>query len=698
MAKLPHQSTVPPVDGQDAATKADGGAAEALQTTGAAVDVAAAAPPTVGQVLKATGATAATWQAEAGGGAADALATTGADVVVNTAAPPTTGQALVATSPTAAEWSDVAASGPLAAAQGDYLQANTSGASVPADNTAVTFATTASSRGLVLQASDTQIPLAAGRTYRLAAGLRINGVTAEFLAYQFYDVTGATLIGSGAVNQDADRAVASSDQQTAVAYITPTVDSLVELRVTVSGGSGTLSDVSYLEVVEIGAVQADVVGGLEFMDVISATGDTQSVLFGAGGDGAHGRALDGEIDGDYVMTYSLPDPGATVNVEVRPNSIDPTVVTEFQGTRVYGGQTSGSIEFAAWQINGQGNTYSEHGRIEILNLATGTERSFVGASSMVNGTTQAYGNSYYGTWSNTTTAITSLQVRGSTGTTIKSGALFTLWRRTRSNMRADTAAVYERMAMETVDPGALTTTERTVGHSIYGGSVVGVSLRVEDAVTAGDITVNVKVDGSTVLTAVLDTTNTTSKIERLAIGIAKFAADKNISVEFVPTSYDNAGSIPSAVTVQVHLTNDVLITQNDRVVARTELSANATTLTLTGLDGDNDEEYEIVGRLDKALAAASISLAINGSSVNVHCRRNVNNTIVDSTVGLLFNTGIDTVQKETTFIARFHVKRGNMRRAYTMQAMQFSVILSMPRMKTREPMPTRPRISPVLDL
>jgi len=42
--------------------------ASALGTTGADVNVDAAAPPTTGQVLKATGATTATWQAEAGGG------------------------------------------------------------------------------------------------------------------------------------------------------------------------------------------------------------------------------------------------------------------------------------------------------------------------------------------------------------------------------------------------------------------------------------------------------------------------------------------------------------------------------------------------------------------------------------------------------------------------------------------------------
>jgi hypothetical protein len=53
-----------------------------LGTTGAAVTVSGSAPPTTGQVLKATGSTTATWQDEAGGGggAADALSTAGADV------------------------------------------------------------------------------------------------------------------------------------------------------------------------------------------------------------------------------------------------------------------------------------------------------------------------------------------------------------------------------------------------------------------------------------------------------------------------------------------------------------------------------------------------------------------------------------------------------------------------------------------
>ena len=56
---------------QSIADLAGAGTANELATTGAAVDVSAAAPPSTGQVLKATSATTATWQAEAGGGLAD---------------------------------------------------------------------------------------------------------------------------------------------------------------------------------------------------------------------------------------------------------------------------------------------------------------------------------------------------------------------------------------------------------------------------------------------------------------------------------------------------------------------------------------------------------------------------------------------------------------------------------------------------
>jgi hypothetical protein len=216
-------------------------------------------------------------------------------------------------------------------------------------------------------------------------------------------------------------------------------------------------------------------------------------------------------------------------------------------------------------------------------------------------------------------------------------------------MRSDVAAVYERMSMETVDPAALATTERTVGHSVYGGSVVGVSLRVEDAVTAGSIVVNVKVDGVTKLTATLDTTNSTSRVVRQVIGIGSFEADKNISVEYVPSSYDNSGSVPSAVTVQVHLTNSGLVTQSDRVVARTVLSADATTLSVTGLKGDLDEEYEIEGNLFLSLSANNLTLAPNGDTANLGSRRVVNGGNSSSGDGLVLVCGASSTRNQFHF-------------------------------------------------
>jgi len=129
--------------------------ANAIATTGSDVTISGSAPPSTGQILKATSPTTATWQADAGGftmdvldegsslvtdptsidfvgtgviatasgsgvrvqidggtaAAADALSTTGADVDVSASDAPTVGQVLVATSATAATWQDVAAGG-----------------------------------------------------------------------------------------------------------------------------------------------------------------------------------------------------------------------------------------------------------------------------------------------------------------------------------------------------------------------------------------------------------------------------------------------------------------------------------------------------------------------------------------------------------------------------------------------------------
>jgi hypothetical protein len=401
------------------------------------------------------------------------------------------------------------------------------------------------------------------------------------------------------------------------------------------------------------------------MDIINVSSPTPLISFGAGGDGVFQRAMDGNVDDTYVVDFGLVLSGSN-DVSIRPNG----VTANQEGRRYTGGSSLGSDVAYMIISDPTGVNDKEEGSLELRAAVT---RGGVAQSRTYRSTSTTYDSSGLsslprgaaGRWDNTVDNIVSLDLAVETSGNFEPGTYAILWRKTQTNLRADSAAVYERMSMETVDPGALVTTERTVGHAIYGGSIVGVSARVEDAVTAGSITVNIKAGGVTKLTAVLDTTNSTSRVVRAAIGQQTFAADENISVEFVPSAYDNAGSIASAVTVQVHMTNDALITQNDRVVARDELGANATTITLSGLNGDLDEEYEVVGRLDLTTTAHSLDMQINGTSVNLSTGR-VNNGggIINDTAGLFLGSGAVSSENELSFRMRFFVKRGNMRRGW----------------------------------
>ena len=504
-------------------------------------------------------------------------------------------------------------SGPIAAAQGDYLSKIFSG---PQNGLAtggtLAFDTVDRQRGDLESSGNQWTNLKAGRTYLLIGRARS---TTDSVAVTWWNDTASAYIG-----QAGSGPVFNCTNATEI--ITPDVDTTVEMRVNnIAASPGDFDGAdTWAAVIEIGAVQADVVGGLEFMDRIVITGSAkQTRTFGSGGDGIYQRALDGDVDERYVLiTDHINGAGGVSGVDVRPNgTVLDNTNAETQAFSINNGVISAGVQGANWY--NVINSANEHcsSRIEI-NAKTGINRTilFQGQVSATGSTDNIFVH-LMGMWSDTTTPITSLVLQGTAASAMGVGSVYTLYRMTSSNMRSDVAAVYERMAMETVDPNALATTERTVGHSIYGGSIVGISARVEDAVTAGDITVNVKVDGVTKLTAVLDTTNTTSKVERLPIGQAKFAADENISVEFVPSSYDNAGSSPSPVTVQVHMTNDALVTQNDRVVAKTVLSSDATTLSVTGLDGDNDGTYEIEGDLIIDTAAIVIEAQPNASTTDI---------------------------------------------------------------------------------
>lgn len=112
---------------------------------------------------------------------------------------------------------------------------------------------------------------------------------------------------------------------------------------------------------------------------------------------------------------------------------------------------------------------------------------------------------------------------------------------------------YERTASFTVSVGA-GTQEATLGRAIYVGSLVGVSVHMEDARSAGTATFNVKLNGSTLLTAVIDAGNTEWNTDTASSGTHVVAVGDEVTVEVVTdASYDNAASGPTGAVVAVAL-------------------------------------------------------------------------------------------------------------------------------------------------
>jgi hypothetical protein len=228
-----------------------------------------------------------------------------------------------------------------------------------------------------------------------------------------------------------------------------------------------------------------------------------------------------------------------------------------------------------------------------------------------------------GVWRNTATVVTSLDIVASVASAIKTGARFVLFRRTATNLRADAASTYERTVSAGIQEGT-ETTEYTTGAAVYGGSVIGVSALLQDNVTAGTITVNVKVEGSTVLSTVLSAGNPRKNSTRTTIGTQIVAAGDEITVEVITSGYTNAGSVTSGLVVQVGMINSALIAQpaltttrkvdtdaNDLLVYDGTTSSAGATLVNSGSAGSGDltrsgtPVHDTVGLLDVGIRNTS---------------------------------------------------------------------------------------------
>ena len=588
MAKLPHQENLDPVNDEDVVTK---GYADANYA--------------------------------GGGGTATELATTGSAVNVDLADPPGAGQALVATSATTATWQNVAASGPIAAAQGAFITASVGTNHAAAPGTPIDIDTIADSRELTVDGSGRFSVLKAGRSYLLIGAVRITGTGAN-ISVQWRDVTANAYIGAQGIVYTHDQD-GLNGPGTVMAYITPTTDTEVELWTVSEPGATTISLFTHASIVEIGAVQANIVGGMEFMDEIEVTGSAvTSVTFGAAGSGKFLRALDGDVDEEYVIVSNIVTAGvaSAAHFNLRPNGLAPSGDQESSGVAQVSGASPVGFDNLFLSIASINTSSFGTGTVSTFETSftakTGQKRAFKSVGGVYepgNGDTRTVTSG--GGWDDSTTKITSLEIIADQTANINVGSKFRLFRRTSNNLRADSADTYERQATAAIAEGA-STTEVTMGHSIYSGSVVGMSVRCEDARTAGSVTCNLKIDGSTIDSLVIDATNTTSVRKVFSIGVNKFVGDKNVSVEFVADSgYLNAATGPTGFTFVAMLQNEALFhgpaggLQHIKTI-RIE-NSNQTTITFPNLDGDVDGIYliEFNLRRDAANTTTDFDLYLN---------------------------------------------------------------------------------------
>jgi len=184
------------------------------------------------------------------------------------------------------------------------------------------------------------------------------------------------------------------------------------------------------------------IGGIELLDIITLSSDVQDVTFGAGGDGVHGTALDGDVDDTYILVSRFPPEfsDSEYYFEMRPNGISTNQASRnLNATGTGYAQLGQPASMRLLEVAGA-HIRTAQSRAEI-SAKTGSMRTMRTRSSFLRnfgGLTMFFSND--GWWTDTTTNITSLVIHshgiggslggeGAAGDFIKSGSEFKLYRR-----------------------------------------------------------------------------------------------------------------------------------------------------------------------------------------------------------------------------------------------------------------------------
>jgi len=167
------------------------------------------------------------------------------------------------------------------------------------------------------------------------------------------------------------------------------------------------------------------------VDQITTVSDVQQVLFGAGGDGVIGTALDGDVDQVYhVECFWLPPTTGGVLLSLDPNE----AAANHLGNVAQATGTTSTLTYATDTSLTIARTYGNSGKgalIEAMFYAkSGVPRlCTAGQTHSQNATDLAVAAICSGIWSDTVANITSLAVRSSVAAGIKAGSVFRLYKR-----------------------------------------------------------------------------------------------------------------------------------------------------------------------------------------------------------------------------------------------------------------------------
>jgi hypothetical protein len=242
-----------------------------------------------------------------------------------------------------------------------------------------------------------------------------------------------------------------------------------------------------------------------------------------------------------------------------------------------------------------------------------------------------------------------------TGVRIANGESLNLFNLTGGGSTTNT---YERTATFGVPEGN-STQEATLGRIVYAGSLVAVGAELTRPRTAGTVTVNVKVNGVTKMSVVLDASFPVARQSTVAGGTHPVNSNDTLSVEVVGASYANADSLTSGLTVTVALVAGLALApgmagfgiSTEKVIQvpwnSGRASHDSSTPLVVGAFAFNPSDHTLTGTARSLVFRA---VAINGSSPLTTRVRLVDTVSSDQKAELVFTNVTATTKLDATLV------------------------------------------------